>query len=248
MPELSKYEAQLSIRELHTWANSPAGHYVLDWEQARFDAVTSDIFGYYALQFGAIEADFLRNNRMPCKQRVDEHPASHIQTAFEALPIASQSVDLIALPHVLEFHPDPHQVLREIERVLIPEGQLLITGFNPLSLWGLKSRCHRGNTYPWRGDFLSVLRLRDWLKLLGFEVDRALFGCFSLPLTQENWIKRWQFMENLGPRWWGFSGSVYFLRAIKRQHGLRLITPKWKTRQLAGKVLPAMSQKEGHGR
>ena len=248
MPELSKHEAQLSIVELETWAHSPAGRYVLDWEQAQFDAVTGDIFGYYALQFGALAADFLKNNRMPFKQRVDERPNFHLQTAFEALPIASQCIDLIVLPHVLEFHPDPHQVLREIERILIPEGQLLITGFNPLSLWGLKSKFHRGDAYPWRGHYLSVLRLRDWLKLLGFEVDRASFGCFSPPLAQTHWIKRWHFMENLGPRWWGFSGGVYFLRAIKRQHGMRLITPQWKKRQLTGKALPAMSQKEGHGR
>ena len=77
------------------------------------------------------------------------------------LPFASASLDLVVLPHVLEFLPDPHQMLREVERVLIPEGQVVIAGFNPLSLWGLRRYrpAQREGLFPWNGNYLSVLRL-----------------------------------------------------------------------------------------
>ena len=54
------------------------------------------------------------------------------------LPFEAQSVDLIVMPHTLEFTSDPHRLLREAERVLMPEGQLIILGFNSLSLWGAR--------------------------------------------------------------------------------------------------------------
>lgn len=221
---------------------------MLTWEQDKVDAAVSDVFGFNALQFGLPQYDFLRANRIPLRQKAGEAGEVKVLCELAALPFASHSTDLVVLPHVLEFHAEPHQLLREIERILIPEGQLIVLGFNPLSLWGVRRRwCRPCNSFPWNGNYLSVLRLKDWLKLLGFEVDRGAFGCYAPPCSQEKWLRRWRFMELAGDRWWGFSGGVYLLRAIKRTQGVRLITPAWRKPAVAAKALRPVAQKERHG-
>lgn len=238
----------MSIPGLDNWLQTAQGRYVLDWEHKSVDAAVTDIFGFNALQLGFPQCDFLRANRIALHQRVDEAGRGDVQCELTALPFATQSTDLIVLPHVLEFHADPHQILREIERVLIPEGQLIILGFNPMSLWGAHKKLHCGSEFPFNGNYLSMLRLKDWLKLLGFEVDRGICGCFAPPIEQQKWINRWHFMENAGPKWWSFAGGVYLLRAIKRVHSMRLITPKWNSQGVRAKALRPIAQKEGHGR
>jgi SAM-dependent methyltransferase len=191
-----------------------------------------DVFGYHALQLGHAERDFLRESRMPLRAVLSTpgeaaclpgKPA--LVCDFAALPVASQSVDLALLPHALEFAADPHAVLREVERILIPEGQAIITGFNPFSLFGAKRRLSAwfdsAPAYPWNGRYLSVLRLRDWLKLLGFEVDRGAFGCYAPPVGHA--VARIPPLELAGARWWAMFGDVYLLRAVKRVKGMRLI-------------------------
>ncbi len=234
----------MSIPGLDAWLNSVQGRYVLDWEQRELDALVADVFGFNALQLGLPQYDFLRANRIPLRQKAGESGAVDALCDQVALPFASQSIDLVVLPHVLEFNDDPHQILREIERILIPEGQVIIIGFNPFSLWGVKRRIKRSGEFPWSGSYLSLTRLKDWLKLLGFEVDRGTLGCYAPPFEQALWLRRCGLVERLGNRWWSFSGAVYVLRAIKRTHSMRLITPKWKTTAGRGKVLHPVVQKE----
>ncbi|MDR2365766.1 MAG: class I SAM-dependent methyltransferase [Zoogloeaceae bacterium] len=235
----------MSIPGLEAWQHTPQGRYVLDWETARLDVAVADVFGFNALQIGLPERDFLRANRMPLRQTLNDAPdaSGGVACAFTHLPIAAQSVDLVVLPHVLEFYPEPHQILREVERILRPEARLFILGFNPLSLWGMKRRltsaaARQQQGFPWNAHYLSVARIKDWLKLLGFEVDRGAFGIYAPPCKSEQWLlKRWRFMELAGNRWWGFAGSVYMLRAVKRVAGMHLILPAWDRRSLAGKAL-----------
>jgi len=160
------------------------------------------------------------------------------------LPFATNSLDLVLLPHILEFDSNPHQILREVERVLVPEGSAVIAGFNPFSLWGLR-RVFSGRygEPPWQGRYLSVPRLRDWFALLGFETRGGAFGCYAPPFSQEKWLKNFDFMESAGDRWWPIGGATYVLQAIKRQHGMRLVTPKWKDRMAQAKALALMPQK-----
>ena len=237
----------MSIPGLADWLGTAQGKYVLDWEASRVDAAVADIFGFNALQLGLPHHDFLRANRIPMRQKAGESGPVDALCELTALPFAEHSTDLVVLPHVLEFSPDPHQILREIERILIPEGQLIVLGFNPLSLWGLRNRFERQPGFPWHGNYLSLLRLKDWLKLLGFEVDRGVVGCRVPPWEQEIWLQRWRFMESADQHWWGFPGGVYMLRAIKRTYGMRLITPPWRKSAVAGKALRPVAQKETHG-
>jgi SAM-dependent methyltransferase len=224
---------------VHLWEflRQPAGRYLLAWEQRQYDAAVADIFGYHALQLGLPELDALRENRMPLRFCASDRllpelnvMSGHTQVAviahFEELPFASQSIDLVVMPHVLEFADEPHQVLREVERVLVPEGQVVITGFNPASLWGARQYLARLGATPFlprAGQFIGLPRLKDWLKLLSFEVNRGRFGCYAPGCRTEKWLARWSFMEKAGDRWWPVLGSVYMLTAVKRVRGMRLV-------------------------
>ncbi|MRD71773.1 methyltransferase domain-containing protein [Rhodocyclus tenuis] len=237
----------MSIPGLDAWLETPQGRYVMAWEEARLTAITADVFGYNALQFGLPQYSLLDGNRIPLRQKIGESGAVDARCDLRQLPFPAASIDLIVMPHVLEFCSGPHQILREVERVLIPEGQLLITGFNPFSLWGLRRRLpRRPDGFPWNGDYLSLVRLKDWLKLLGFELDRGAFGCYAPPFNDVDWLRRSHFMEAAGDRWWGFAGGVYLLRAIKRVHGMRLIMPAWNPRRVPRKAASAVARKEIH--
>jgi SAM-dependent methyltransferase len=250
---------------LGPWLEGPVGRYVRDWEQARLDLLTSDIFGFNAVQVGLPQINGLAANRMPNKWLTDTHiPArtagaecGGMQVAvvhdFAELPFATHSLDLVILPHVLEFAEEPHQVLREVERVLIPEGQLIVCGFNPASLWGARQATGRisgAHFLPLNGEFISVPRLKDWLKLLNMDVNRGHFGCYAPPCNTERWLRRFDFMEKAGHRWWPFLGAVYVVQAIKRVRGMRIIGPAWNRRPLhAPQGVPATnrSQKSTNG-
>jgi SAM-dependent methyltransferase len=228
---------------LGPWLDTPVGSYVRAWEKARLDALTADIFGFNAMQIGLPELNFLEANRMPNRWLTDTHlpregkdgkRAVVVVHDFAELPFATQSLDLVVLPHVLEFASEPHQVLREVERVLIPEGQLIVCGFNPASLWGARQAAGRlsgAHFLPLHGEFISVPRLKDWLKLLNMEVNRGHFGCYAPPCTTEKWLNRFSFMEKAGDRWWPYLGAVYVVQAIKRVKGMRLIGPVWKNKK-----------------
>ena len=211
------------------WLQTPLGTYLLDREQAYFDATVADIFGFYAVQLGMEGVDFLRNSRIPERLCCGHNAPAKLFAEPMFLPFATQSVDLLILPHVLEYSDHPHQVLREAERVLRPEGRLLISGFNPRSLWGLVHGLKGAEAgFPWNGHLLNAARVKDWLALLGFELSSGRMCCYRPPINREGWLRRFRFMELAGDKWWNLGGGVYFLQAIKRVHGMRLITPTWK--------------------
>jgi len=230
---------------LADWLETPKGAYVLGWERKQFDAAVEDVFGYNAVQVGLPGLDFLRESRIPLKVRAGLEQGCGLRSDPVQLPLASQSIDLIALPHVLEFCPRPHAILREAERVLMPEGSVVISGFNPLSLWGAARALGWGRRrYPGCGRFIGLLRLKDWLALLGFELNGGRFGCYAPPFNQGRWLERFGFMEKAGERWWPICGSVYVVRAVKRVAGLRLVTPNWRDKRIAKKALAPVTQRE----
>jgi SAM-dependent methyltransferase len=235
----------MSLESFAAWLETPQGQYVLEWEQRKHDILLADIFGFNALQLGFPQLDFLRANRMPFRLHCCERGgAAAVCSDPHHLPFATNSVDLVVLPHILEFDPHPHQILREVDRILVPEGSVVVAGFNPFSLWGLRRLlAGRDGEPPWRGRYIGVPRLRDWFALLGFETRGGAFGCYAPPVRQQKWLERWNFMEPAGDRWWPIAGSVYILQAIKRQHGMRLVTPKWKDRMARAKALALMPQK-----
>ena len=228
----------LTVENLSEWFATPQGGYVLAREQKYFDRTVSDIFGYNALQLGLPEHVFLRSNRMPLRFSAGNQAGNAVRLICTELPFDCDSLDLVVLPHVLEFSEHPHQVLREVARVLRPEGNLIISGLNPRSLWGMHRILSRRQGYPWQGNFIALPRLKDWLALLDFEVVGGRFAAYAPPFQQTKWLERFAFMEAAGDRWWAVSGGVYFVHAIKRVHGMRLIKPLW-NEGLVSKLLPA---------
>ena len=230
---------------LSKWFHTPAGRYILEWEQGQFDSAVEDVFGFNAVQIGLPGINFLRESRIALKVHAGIDGGCNLVTEAGRLPLASQSIDLVLLPHVLEFAEQPHQILREAERVLMPEGSIVISGFNPLSLWGAKRAfVRRERPVPWSGKFLGLLRLKDWLSLLGFELNGGRFGCYAPPFTQTRWLQRFRFMEKAGDRWWPVLGGVYVVRAIKRTVGMRLVIPNWRDKRKANEALAPVAQKD----
>ena len=127
---------------LAEWFDTPRGRYVLAWERGQYDNAVDDMFGFHAVQVGLPQIDFLSENRIPLRFHAGMEEGCVLRAEPTHLPLATHSMDLVALPHVLEFSAHPHQILREAERVLRPEGQIVISGFNPLlasvtSVWDL---------------------------------------------------------------------------------------------------------------
>jgi SAM-dependent methyltransferase len=233
---------------LRDWFQTPLGQYLLEKERAYLDEVTRDIFGFHALQLGLSDVDLLRENRITHKMRVAKSGAVDLHASSHDLPIATHSIDLVLLAHMLEFDDEPHAILREVDRVLMPEGRLVIVGFNPWSLWGLRSALgFSREQFPWNGRFLSLLRVKDWLALLGFEVNAGRLIAYAPPFDSERWRRRYGFMEPAGDRWWAVGGAVYMLQAIKRVKGMRLITPAWQEKAAREKALVAAAKRQAHG-
>jgi len=241
---------------LGEWFKTPPGRVLLAWEQERIDRAVFDIFGYHALQMGQPSVDGLRANRMPYRwlasdsltpSAADPIPPSAdlaistrplklpvaLHCDAQALPFASNSLDLVVMPHTLELAADPHLALAEATRCLVPEGRLVIVGFNPMSLWAMRQRLGRTSHslrmadpalfLPSAGEFIGYWRLRDWLRLLSFEVEIGKFGCYRPPWNTQKWLDRFGWMEAVGERWWPVLGAVYFLVAVRRVRGMHLV-------------------------
>lgn len=229
------------------WLATPLGQYLAAAESAWYDQAATDIFGYHAVQLELSQLDCLRQNRMPWRAKAGFSPAVDIRCTADQLPFAEQSIDLLVLPHVLDFAADPHAVLREAARVLVPEGRLLITGFNPHSLWGLR-RLKPGQIQgaPWSGNAVSLPRLKDWLALLGLETLSGEFLCYSLPVQREGWLSKTRFLELAGDRWWPAAGGVYCLEVVKRVKGMRIIEPSWRRINTPNAKPAAVAEKKLH--
>jgi SAM-dependent methyltransferase len=262
--DMKKSRTRKKIQTMHDWLMTPVGQYILGWEESHFQTLSADIFGFNAVQIGFPEINTLQENRMTNRWYTHPFmPESEIRRMQETghfsepdsdsvrislvhnideLPFASESVDLIVLPHAFEFARSPHQILREVNRVLIPEGQVIISGFNPASLWGIRQHFSHlsGNRFlPEYAEFLSLSRLKDWLKLLNFEISRGYFGCYRPPCRTRRWLRRFAFMEKTGNRWWPYLGAVYLICAIKRVHGVHLINPAF--RKTPGRLFQTVS-------
>ena len=227
-------------RQPHSdWFASPLGEWLLDNEQQMLrDLIPA---GYYpsAMQVGMPHVDMLHSVesgyrvlvRCPATERDGIAPPARVDNGeavepgvtrviaeADALPFGDRTHSLIALPHLLDFCEDPHSVLREINQILIPEGCLVISGFNRLSLWGAGGMWRRGyHRAPWSGRFSRPGQIQDWLSLLGYDVVGARQLAYTPPLQSEKWRRRLGFMEKMGDRWWPGLGSAYIIVGKKRE-------------------------------
>ena len=235
---------------VRTWYQTNLGQQLASSELALVEAQLPNLFGYHLLQLGAVGHESLLRGSRIRHQLVIESDYSFrkddigLYAKPHQLPIATDSIDALLLPHTLEFSEDPHQVLREVERVLIPEGHVLILGFNPLSFWGLRKLfgfSHRERL--WRGKYVSMVRIKDWLSLLGFDAVECRYSFYRPPIQWAGLLGKLAFLESVGRRLWPILGGVYLVVAKKRVTTFTPIRAKWRTPHLVGvRVRTAESQ------
>jgi len=233
----SPLEQAITLKhQLMDWFDSPLGLSLQACEANRLRSILPSLYATNVVQLGRIgNRDLFESCVVPRRILLDIPAAKGdctVQAIPEALPFEHNSIDMVLLPHTLDFSVDPHQVLREVERVLMPESNVLILGFNPFSFWGLKRKLTRRRKLqaPWDGQFISLRRLKDWLKLLQLEVTHGSMMYYRPPFQSQTALDRSYLMDKMGDRWWPMMGAVYMLVAKKRVEGMTPIRPRWKLR------------------
>jgi len=219
------------------WWETPLGTAFFDREKEIVSPMITHLFGFHALLLG--ESSFLSVfEDSPILHQICLNiaaitplsPGSAVCARQDKLPIMQDAIDLVYLAHALELVKNPHEVLREAYRVLVPEGHVVITGFNPWSLWGfLRWLLRWTECAPWQGQFISLLRLKDWLNLLGFDVVTC-FPFFSRPpINHAGVLQQLSVLERWGRRFWPFGNAGYVVLAKKRVMTLTPIKPVFRT-------------------
>ena len=223
------------------WLQTGLGQRLLRSEQETVADLLPNLFGYNIVQLGSLAGNSLVDssrigNRIIYRLADEDAECSDpdLIGSEESLPFPDNSIDVVVAPHLLEFSSTPHKILREIDRILIGDGYLLIIGFNPYSLWGLwKIFLAWRDNAPWNGHFYSAFRLKDWLTLLEFEVEHVEKISYRPPLQKERIVQRLHFLEKLGKYCWPYFGGVYMILAQKRVMPMTPIKMRWqKKRQM----------------
>jgi SAM-dependent methyltransferase len=242
---------------LQAWFNRPLGLYLLDREQAILDRILPDLFGYHFMQIGLLGKDrFLNSTRIShhivaqLEEEGDLQQGVSLRCGQDHLPIAPDSMDVVLLPHVLEYSPNPHKLLREVERILIGEGHLIIIGFNPWSLCGIwRLLLAWRDEPPWSGHFFSFTRIKDWFSLLDFEVVRKERFFYLPPLANLNLVRKLKFLEKLGNYCWSVFGGIYIIVVKKRVVPLTSIKVIWHKRRsmIEAGIAEPTARRQGNG-
>lgn len=240
------------LQALRAWCQQPLGQALSRAEQQRLCDILSDVFGYHLVVLDpACQPDAMASSRIRHRsvqtlsaQGLQEPPS--LLGSPEQLPLQPDSIDAFVLAHVLEVVPDPHQVLREIDRCLVAEGHLIVLGFNPFGWWGLRKLLlgWRGRV-PWALRFISLPRLKDWLSLLGFDTLQTQYLFPHPPWNYGKGGSNRRLLQRLHLGRWPFLAAAYVLVARKRVATLTPVKPRWRPRRspLAGGMAET-----GHGR
>lgn len=218
---------------LQAWYRSALGAEVARIESAGVQRLLANVFGYYLVQVGASEGfgEALAASRIRHRIRLsgarsnDSAQGPTVVGDPTALPLASDSIDAVLLPHVLEYSDRPGAILAEVERVLIPEGRLILLGFDPLSLWALGRLWWPARRRPpWNGRWRPAVQVERRLTEQGFEIEARERALFCPPFVSPTG-SRCPSVESLGRRFWPLFGGLYVIRAVKRVAPLTPIKP-----------------------
>jgi SAM-dependent methyltransferase len=227
-------EHYLSVqKELEFWFQSTAGRELLASQRQVIAPLISRVFGFH-------QAEICVSHRVPVGN------ASNLGHRFHVVPFAEQdmptntvvssstelaldhdSADLVILHHALDFSEDPHQTLREASRILNPSGQMVLIGFNPMSLWGLYRLIQRRKQGVWGNRFIGGGRVEDWLNLLGFKVERLRYHFYAPPLNNLSLIKRFSWIDNTINSKVPL-GAYYVIVAKKQQYARIGLSQRWR--------------------
>lgn len=230
--------------DLSQWLQTPLGERVLTLERKLAGEALSRVFGWQLLQIGewgaadALTAEARTQRKaLLSLQPQNAAPGMTVCSRTDALAIASDSTDAVLLPHTLERVPDPHGLLREVQRILSGDGHVIVLGFRPFSSWGCRHLLARAGFPPDTERLIGERRLRDWLKLLGFEIVDARRYLFTGPWGAAAPGPE-RFLETAGERLWPLLAGAYLLKARKRVYAVTPIRPRWRARaQVVGGLI-----------
>lgn len=229
---------------LNAWFEEPLGVSLRALEAHRLREILPALAGTFAVQIGHTGGRDLLESSPTAVHVVIDPEVDTVHTSLrataEALPFDARSIQVMVLPHTLDVSHEPHQVLREVHRVLAPEGSIIILGFNPVSLWNLWCLSRRAcRTRPWCCGAIGLSRIKDWLALLDFELTHGSMLYYRPPVTRPSCMDRLFFLEKIGDRWWPLGAAVYLVVARKRTPGLTPIPSSLRRRRLRAVSQPA---------
>lgn len=234
------------ISPFDDWLRSSRGRATRAVESVLLREALEDCFGWEFLQVGCWggERELIAGARTR-RQTVISSTISagvDVQSRLTQLPIASDSVDAVLLPHTLEFETDPYSVLREVDRVMTGEGKLLVLGFHPWSLWGLRARATRGGWPPQLRRLISERRLRDWLVLLGYDIVETRRYLYESP-----WGQPVAEARSLHRGWYNpLPAGAYLMKARKRVYAVPPLRLRLRERtQIIGGLVKPTAQRDG---
>jgi SAM-dependent methyltransferase len=229
-----------SLKQWNKWLAQGLGAKLFEAECQYLPPSLTNCYGTHALLLGVPhQYDLMKFSSIPhqvllCSFLDKDKSHQYIEGGMDKLPIASASIDLVLLPHTLEFIDNPHQLLSEACRIVRPEGHIVIFGFNPFSLWGLAKYLKKKNEIPWSGNFLSANTIKKWLELAEFELIKQRTFLFRPPLENHlKWFENLKIMDSIGAKCWTPFGGIYMLMAKAKVIPLTPIKLHWK-QQLSG--------------
>jgi SAM-dependent methyltransferase len=235
------------ILQMDKWLKEFPGQSILATEKKFLPSLLSEYYGSQVLLIGTPnQHELLRTSIIPNRMLLTPlptktlHTIRSIESDLHELPIASGSVDLVILPHILEYLDNPQHLLQEACRIVRPQGHIVICGFNPFSLWGIKKLFTRSNDVPWSANFIQSGLIKKWLRLADFKLVRQTATLFRPPTQFQTLFDQLEFLEWLGSKCYAPLGGVYVLVAQAKVIPLTPIKLRWK-QKLADVRLPIMS-------
>lgn len=235
------------------WYETPMGARIAEDLAECLGRMADDAFGYHAVLVGAV---------LPCVPRLRirartqvaataeelaETPLMAVQADFDYLPIETESVDLVIALHVLESSREPHEIMRELDRIIRPEGRVLIVGVNPVSLWNLKKIWQQKRLGKEKmaqsgylaGQHRAAWRIVDWLRLLGYDVQSVEHLGGMCPTTRPLFYDKMGPVRTLGSKWLWFMQGFYVIDAVRRVSTPTAIRPAFRLPRMIPKKTPA---------
>lgn len=218
------------------WRNTVAGSYINKLENQLLADGLNNLFGYHLVSLGPVDCGEAMNvspigHKVTINRFAGEKSQPALLTSMEDLSLMNDSVDVLVLPHILEYSQNPHAILREAERVVLPNGHIVIMGFNPVSCFGLcRAVMSFTGKMPWQGHFYHLIRIRDWLNLLGFELIKTQYAVFAPPIQHEKTLCYLSFMESAQNNFLAPLGGVYMMVARNLAVTPNVVKPRWKSK------------------
>ncbi|MDQ2994648.1 MAG: class I SAM-dependent methyltransferase, partial [Pseudomonadota bacterium] len=221
------------------WRYLPHGRYLLDAERKMLQSLLPRYFGYHLLQIGGPEHfDLLESSLINHHVRLTDEYApgfngTSVQSDLEELPFLPNSIDLVLLPHTLDRLQNAPALLKAVYDVLIPEGHVIILGYNAMSLWRLAKLWRRDDVLLQRAQFHGAWQVRHWLTNAGFQIDYHKSVAHRPPFANEALLQKCLFLDPMGQLLWPNLGAVHVIVARKQVVSLTAIRPNMKTQPIA---------------